>query len=126
MNWNKLIQLQNEYSAHTGQDISPQLYARLVTEEAQELHEALVAGFEETEILKEMADLCYVAAGVLTHTHKLAEAAGYDLEQAFVRVHENNWDRSTQDDGTVARREDGKILKNPNVKRVELGDLVKQ
>jgi hypothetical protein len=49
---------------------------------------------------------------------------GWDLNEAVTRVHENNMERMTQDDGTIKRREDGKIIKNPNTPKVQLGDLV--
>jgi predicted HAD superfamily Cof-like phosphohydrolase len=67
--------------------------------------------------LKELADLVYVIYGY-------AYAKGWNLDEALKRVHENNVARMTQDDGTIKRREDGKIIKNPNTPKVKLHDLV--
>jgi len=53
-----------------------------------------------------------------------ALAMGYDLDTAVERVHENNVGRCVQPDGTVKRREDGKILKNKDFPRVDLSDLL--
>lgn len=66
--------------------------------------------------LKELADLVYVIYGY-------ALSKGWDLETALNRVHENNLARMFQDDGTIKRREDGKIIKNPSVPEIYLGDL---
>ena len=67
--------------------------------------------------LKELADLVYVIYGY-------ALAMGYDLDEALCRVHSNNLGRMTQPDGTIKRREDGKIIKNPDYPKVDLSDLV--
>ena len=68
------------------------------------------------KILKELADLVYVCYG-------LAATFGFDLDEAFRRVHENNMGRMYQPDGTIKRRADGKILKNKDYPPVDLGDL---
>jgi len=49
---------------------------------------------------------------------------GYDLDEAVRRVHENNVGRCVQPDGSVKRREDGKIIKNKDYPKVNLTDLV--
>jgi predicted HAD superfamily Cof-like phosphohydrolase len=67
--------------------------------------------------LKELADLVYVIYGY-------ALAAGYNLDEAVERVHDNNLGRCVQPDGTVKRREDGKIIKNPDYPAVYLKDLI--
>lgn len=67
--------------------------------------------------LKELADLVYVIYGY-------ALSRGWDLDEAFCRVHSNNLGRMTQPDGTIKRREDGKVIKNPLFKKVNLEDLV--
>jgi len=67
--------------------------------------------------LKELADLVYVIYGY-------ALAMGYDLDEALCRVHSNNIGRMTQPDGTIKRRKDGKIIKNPDYPKVDLSDLV--
>jgi len=49
---------------------------------------------------------------------------GYDLDEAIRRVHKNNVERCIQADGTVRRRQDGKILKRTDAPKVNLEDLV--
>ena len=75
-------------------------------------------GAEDPEYeLKEMADLLYVLYGY-------AKVQGYNLDKAVKRVHENNMGRMYQPDGTIKRREDGKVIKNPDYPQVNLEDLV--
>ena len=88
---------------------------KLVDEEWDEFNDAWNSS--EKEVLKELADLVYVLYG-------LAIAMGWNLDEAVRRVHENNMGRMYQDDGTIKRREDGKIMKNPNYPAVNLEDLV--
>ena len=60
-----------------------------------------------------------------THTVEVVCAhCGYDLDEAVRRVHINNMGRMLQPDGTIKRREDGKIIKNPDYPKVKLDDLV--
>jgi len=103
-----------EFASVTGQEPSPMLYDNLITEEYSEWYKE---NPETINDLKELADLVYVCYGY-------ANALGYDLDEAIVRVHENNLGRCIQPDGTVKRREDGKILKNPNYPPVSLVDLL--
>ena len=67
--------------------------------------------------LKELADMVYVIYGY-------AQSLGYDLDEALYRVHSNNLGRMYQPDGTIKRREDGKVIKNPDYPKVSLGDLI--
>jgi len=93
--------------------------------ESQTLYDALVAeeyseweySEDDLEELKELADLVYVAYG-------RAWAKGWDLDEALRRVHKNNMDRMKQPDGTIRRRADGKVIKNPDTPKVDLSDLV--
>lgn len=71
----------------------------------------------DTNELKEMADLVYVVFGLAYHK-------GWDLTEAIRRVHANNMGRMFQEDGTIKRRDDGKILKNKKYPKVYLEDLV--
>jgi len=96
------------------QDPTPSLYSTLISEEFGEWVEALPFSEEE---LKELADLVYVIYGY-------AIACGYDLDEAVRRVHKNNMGRCIQPDGTVKRRDDGKILKNLDHPKVSLTDLL--
>lgn len=70
----------------------------------------------ETEI-KELADLVYVIYGY-------AHSRGWDLDEALRRVHKSNMERCVWPDGSIKRREDGKILKNPDAPKIQLDDLV--
>jgi hypothetical protein len=49
---------------------------------------------------------------------------GYNLDKAVERVHENNMGRMYQPDGTILRRDDGKVMKNKDFPKVDLVDLV--
>jgi phosphoribosyl-ATP pyrophosphohydrolase len=103
-----------EFMSVTGQTPDPDLQLKLMSEEFVEV---MVADEDSVEELKELADLVYVIYG-------FAEARGYDLNEALVRVHQNNVGRCIQPDGTVHRRADGKIIKNPDYPKVQLEDLI--
>jgi len=103
-----------EFMSVTGQVVDPELYEKLIEEEFYEWKMEFPNTAPE---LKELADLVYVCYGY-------AEARGYDLDEALVRVHQNNLGRCIQPDGTVQRREDGKIIKNPDYPKVQLEDLI--
>lgn len=110
-----VMEMVREFATVTEQSPNPTLYEGLITEE---YHEWMDEGQDDRyKDLKELADLIYVAYGY-------ANAMGYDLDEAIRRVHENNLGRCIQPDGTVKRREDGKIMKNPNYPKVTLEDLV--
>ena len=109
-----VMEMVREFVTLTEQTPNTMLYADLITEEFEEWMEERV---ETPEELKELADLVYVIYGY-------ANAAGYDLDEAIARVHENNMGRCVQPDGTVKRRPDGKILKNPDHPKVDLEDLI--
>jgi predicted HAD superfamily Cof-like phosphohydrolase len=53
-----------------------------------------------------------------------ASTFGWNLDEALARVHQNNLGRCIQPDGSIQRRADGKILKNPDYPKVELHDLL--
>ena len=105
-----------EFSRVMQQLPNPALYAALIAEEADEwrseyLHDS------KADQLKELADLAYVVFGY-------ANAKGWDLMEAISRVHKNNIGRCIQPDGSVKRREDGKVIKNPDFPKPFLDDLV--
>jgi NTP pyrophosphatase (non-canonical NTP hydrolase) len=79
-----------------------QMRLGLVTEEADELAEA-VANRDVVEITDALADLIYVVAG-------FALELGVNLNSAISEVHASNMTK-LDSDGSVIRREDGKILK---------------
>lgn len=119
----------------------PVLWTNLVKEEFKELVEAAEA------LLKEAADLAYVANGLTNivgdeEANRLITEAGLgpefprllnDLidafivngvsEEAFLRVHKSNLSK-LGDDGKPLRREDGKVLKGPNYQPPVLTDLI--
>jgi hypothetical protein len=102
-----------EFSRVLGQKPNATLYQQLIFEEFEEFE----AAFYGEDELKEMADLVYVIYGY-------ANAKGYDLDEALRRVHTNNLGRCVQPDGSILRREDGKIIKNKDYPKVKLDDLV--
>ena len=102
-----------EFMFKSGQTPDKLLYEGLVIEEYGEWVEA---DADEEEI-KELADLIYVIYGY-------AVSKGWDLDEAVRRVHENNVGRMYQEDGTIWRRDDGKIIKNKSYPKVNLEDLV--
>ena len=112
------MEMVKEYAKTSGQKPDANLYAALIEEEFKEwFHEFIVYGTSDTNQLKELADLLYVIYGY-------ANAKGWNVEEALRRVHENNLQRIYQDDGTIKRREDGKIVRNPNAPKVLLDDLL--
>lgn len=105
-----------EFSRVMQQLPNPALYAALIAEEADEWRSEYLHDTHASQ-LKELADLAYVVFGY-------ANAKGWDLMEAIERVHINNIGRCLQPDGSVKRREDGKVMKNPNYPKVYLDDLV--
>lgn len=103
-----------EFADIMGQAPNPQLYERLISEEFEEWRKEVLDPHNE---LKELSDLVYVCYGY-------AKSMGWNLDEAIRRVHKNNIGRCLQPDGTVKRREDGKILKNPDYPKVDLRDLL--
>ena len=98
------------------------LQKTLIREEFLELSEALQECFDHLDnkrarehALKELADLVYVC-------FQLAAAVGWDLDEAFRRVHESNLSKLV--DGKPVKRLDGKVLKGPDYKPPTLIDLV--
>ena len=84
----------------------------MISEEAKEVEEAE----EYAHLLKELADLVYVC-------YAMADVFDWDLDEAFRRVHESNMSK-LDENGKPIYREDGKVLKGPNYKAPDLGDLV--
>ena len=94
----------------------PTLYVDLIEEEYDEWYEEFGYGPSASQ-LKELSDLVYVLYGY-------ANTRGWDLDEAVRRVHDNNMGRMYQPDGTIKRREDGKVIKNKDYPKVKLEDLV--
>ena len=91
------------------------LASKLIAEEVTEfMHES---GFDQAALLKELADLVYVCYGY-------ADRFGWDLDEAFRRVHLSNMSKLDPVTGKPIFREDGKILKSSAYKEPNLEDLV--
>ena len=93
----------------------------LIVEEFKEFLEAEGLLFRdnptiESEALKELADLVYVA-------YQYAENMGWFLDEALDRVHLRNMSKLGED-GKPIYREDGKVLKGPNYAPPNLEDLI--
>jgi hypothetical protein len=141
-----LMQMVKEYKDTSGQKTSVELSRNLVWEEYEEWEyevncseglpskyslDAGAIGYNEDsnifvvnsleysakDELKELTDLVYVLGGY-------ALAKGWDLDEALKRVHANNVGRMFQPDGSILRRDDGKVLKNKGYAKVDLEDLV--
>ena len=87
----------------------------LIDEEWSEFHEAFHFQ-EESEQLKELADLVYVC-------YQMAASQDWDLDEAMRRVHKSNMSKLGED-GKPIYRADGKVLKGPNYKPPYLNDLI--
>lgn len=94
------------------------LHAEECKELDDELWELAITGKITPNLLKEASDLLYVLLGTL-----VALGVADKFEEAFKRVHESNMSK-LGDDGKPVYREDGKVLKGPNYKAPDLGDLV--
>jgi len=113
-NWSTMDMVR-DFVQVTGQKPNVPMSTALINEEYTEWCDGDFGGVEEE--LKELADLVYVIYGY-------ANVRGWDLDEAIKRVHNNNIGRCIQEDGTIKRREDGKILKNESYPKVNLEDLV--
>lgn len=107
------LEMREEYQRTSKQDLDADLYNRLIHEEYDEW---IDESKPEAE-LKELSDLVYVIYGY-------AYAKGWDLDEALKRVHDNNMGRMYQPDGSILRRDDGKVIKNKDYPKVNLSDLV--
>lgn len=82
-----------------------ELRVELIKEELRELQEAIDAK-DIVEVADALTDILYVVYGA-------GAAFGIDLDACFEEVHESNMSK-LMPDGTVKRREDGKVMKGPN------------
>jgi len=98
----------------TGTDVRDTQKA-LIDEEWSEFHEAFHFK-DESEQLKELADLVYVC-------YQMAASQDWDLDEAMRRVHQSNMSKLGED-GKPIYRADGKVLKGPNYKPPYLNDLI--
>lgn len=94
----------------------PSLRLKLVTEEYNELKEAIEEGMSLDQIAKELADLLYVVYGT-------GVAMGIDLDECLKRVHESNMSK-LGDDGKPLFNSYGKVMKGENYRPPDLTDIV--
>ena len=92
-----------------------ELASKLIAEEFNEFMDE--GGFDQAALLKELADLVYVCYGY-------ADRFGWDLDEAFRRVHLSNMSKLDPVTGKPIFREDGKILKGSAYKEPNLNGLV--
>lgn len=88
----------------------------LINEEFAEVSdELLMKNSKKKDLAKELADLLYVVYGT-------AVAFGIPIDYVFRLVHESNMSKLGED-GKPIYRKDGKVLKGPNYKPVNLDFL---
>lgn len=88
----------------------------LIEEEFNELKEA-AANRDVVEVADALGDIIYVVCG-------FAIEAGIDLEAAVAEIHASNMTK-LDSDGSVIRREDGKILKGPNYRKPDIRAVIR-
>ena len=107
---------------HTACDQVPSLdnyamYLDLITEEYEELKEAVIAN-GRVEQLDALVDILVVTMGAI-------RAGGFDGEGAWKEVMDTNFAKIDSETGKVRKREDGKVLKPEGWKAPELAQFVK-
>jgi len=118
-----VMDMVKEFAKVTQQELNPETYVTLIEEELGEWLEecwhfvTCDVDYQPKDELKELSDLVYVIYGY-------ANSRRWNLQAAIERVHCNNIGRCIQPDGSIKRREDGKILKNKDYPKVQLEDLV--
>jgi predicted HAD superfamily Cof-like phosphohydrolase len=107
---------------HTACDQQPSLdnyamYLDLITEEYEELKEAVIAN-DRVEQLDALVDILVVTMGAI-------RAGGFDGEGAWKEVMNTNFAKIDPETGKVRKREDGKVLKPEGWKAPELAQFIK-
>jgi len=93
------------------------MYLDLITEEYEELKEAVIAN-DRVEQLDALVDILVVTLGAI-------RAGGFDGEGAWKEVMDTNFAKIDPDTGKVRKREDGKVLKPEGWKAPELAQFIK-
>lgn len=91
----------------------------LIVEELNELNDALFnwrTSVNPIEVADALGDIAYVVYGA-------AVTYGIDLDAVVQEIHRSNMTK-LQPDGTVAYREDGKVLKGPDYEPPNLAPLL--
>jgi len=94
------------------------LYRNLITEEVEELTEA-VQNEDRIEQLDALVDILVVTIGAI-------HSMGADAEGAWQEVFKTNLAKIDPDTGKVTKREDGKVLKPPGWRAPELAPFLRQ
>ena len=92
------------------------MYLDLITEEYNELKDAIVAN-DRVEQLDALVDILVVTMGAI-------RAGGFDGEGAWKEVMDTNFAKINPDTGKVRKREDGKVLKPEGWKAPELAQFI--
>ena len=92
------------------------MYLDLITEEYNELKDAIVAN-DRVEQLDALVDILVVTMGAI-------RAGGFDGEGAWKEVMDTNFAKIDATTGKVRKREDGKVLKPEGWKAPELAQFV--
>ena len=93
------------------------MYLDLITEEYEELKEAVIAN-DRVEQLDALVDILVVTLGAI-------RAGGFDGEGAWKEVMDTNFAKIDPETGKVRKREDGKVLKPEGWKPPELAKFIK-
>ena len=92
------------------------MYLDLITEEYEELKEAVIAN-DRVEQLDALVDILVVTMGAI-------RAAGWDGEAAWKEVMDTNFAKIDPTTGKVIKREDGKVLKPEGWKAPQLAQFI--
>ena len=92
------------------------MYLDLITEEYNELKDAIVAN-DRVEQLDALVDILVVTMGAI-------RAGGFDGEGAWKEVMDTNFAKIDSVTGKVRKREDGKVLKPEGWKAPELAQFL--
>jgi predicted HAD superfamily Cof-like phosphohydrolase len=113
-----LVYFSNYISQNVIRDIRERLYAKLITEEYDELQVAL-ANKDAVETLDALVDILVVTIGAIN-------SMGADGEGAWREVMATNFAKIDRQLGKVRRREDGKILKPEGWEPPKLANFLKR
>ena len=94
------------------------MYLDLITEEYEELKEAIIAN-DRVEQLDALVDILVVTMGAI-------RAGGFDGEGAWKEVMDTNFAKIDPTTGKVIKRADGKVLKPEGWKAPELAPYVER
>jgi predicted HAD superfamily Cof-like phosphohydrolase len=93
------------------------LRLHLIMEEQLELSVAMM-DHDLVEVMKELGDLLYVSYGT-------AVACGVDMEPIMEEIHRSNMSK-LQLDGSILRREDGKVEKPPGYSPADVKTIIEK